>query len=87
MTFHNSKKQAGNDTNRFDNEINANIDNLLEYKCITPTQHKKVTEKVSLVKKMLLYTLNLPINFDKTYDFHLYKCLTYHNIMLLTDPF
>ena len=35
------EKQAGNDTKRFDNQIDAIFDKLLEYKCITPTQHKK----------------------------------------------
>ena len=35
------EKQAGNDTKRFNNEMFAIIDNLSEYKCLTPTQHKK----------------------------------------------
>ena len=34
------EKQGGNDTNRFDDEIVAKFDKLLEYKYITPTQHE-----------------------------------------------
>ena len=37
-----SEKRAGNDTNKFDSEIIAIFDKLLECKCITPTQHKKL---------------------------------------------
>ena len=36
------KKHAGNDTTIFDTEVVAITNKLLEYKCITPTQHKKV---------------------------------------------
>ena len=35
-------KQAGKHNTRFDNEMVAIIDKLLEYKCFTPTQHKKL---------------------------------------------
>jgi len=43
------EKQAGNDTNKFDNEIIAILDKLLEYKSITPTQHKKILRKFNLL--------------------------------------
>ena len=36
------EKQSGNDTTRFDSFISAIIDNLLEHKCNTPIQHKKM---------------------------------------------
>ena len=35
------EKQIAIDTKRLDEEIVAISENLLEYKCITPTQHKK----------------------------------------------
>ena len=35
------KKQGGNDTNRFDKEIVAIVNSLLESKRISPTHHKK----------------------------------------------
>ena len=34
------EKQGGNDTNRFDNEIVAMIDKLIEYNINTPSQDK-----------------------------------------------
>ena len=34
------EKQDGKDTTRFDDETVATIDELLEYRCITSTQHK-----------------------------------------------
>ena len=37
------KKQAGNESNIFNQEMVAINDKLLENKCITPTQHKKTT--------------------------------------------
>ena len=40
--FNNSKKQAGKDSIKFDNEIIAIVDKLLEYKSFTPSQHKKL---------------------------------------------
>ena len=33
------ENQAGNDTNGFDNQIVATIDNVLEYECVTTSQH------------------------------------------------
>ena len=41
------QKQAGNDTNRFDNEIASIFDKLLEYKSITPSQHTKKLNQIS----------------------------------------
>ena len=35
-------KEGGNDTNKIDSEVIATIDKLIEYKCITPEQHKKL---------------------------------------------
>ena len=43
------EKQARNDTTRFDNELVAKIDKILEYKSITSTQHKKFIENFNLV--------------------------------------
>ena len=43
------EKQAGNNSNRFNEEIVATIDNLLEYKCPTPTKHKEFFEKFNLL--------------------------------------
>ena len=36
------EKQCGNDSNRFDSEIYAIIDEFLKYKYITPTEHKNL---------------------------------------------
>ena len=36
------EKQAGNNSNIINQENNAIVDKLLEYKCITPTQHNKL---------------------------------------------
>ena len=38
----NQEKQAGNDSNRFDNESIAINDKSLEYKCINATQHNEL---------------------------------------------
>ena len=35
------EKRAGNDANRFDSGVIPIVDKLLDYKCITRTQHKK----------------------------------------------
>ena len=43
------EKQAGNDTKKFDNEIVAIFDNLLEYKSITPKQHKQISININLL--------------------------------------
>ena len=45
------ENQAVNHTNEFDNEINAKVDKVLEYKSITPNQHKQI-----LIKFVLLHT-------------------------------
>ena len=44
----NQEKQAGNDTNKFDNEIIAILDKLLKYKSITPSQCEKNLKKFNL---------------------------------------
>ena len=41
------KKQAGNDTNKFDSEIIVIVDETIHYKCITLTQHKMLRRNVS----------------------------------------
>ena len=43
------EKQAEKDTTRFDDDIVAIIDELLEYKCINPIQHKKNIKKLNLL--------------------------------------
>ena len=43
------QKQARNDTIKFDNEIVAILDKLLEYKSINPSQHKKFLDKFNLL--------------------------------------
>ena len=39
------EKQAGNESDVFNQEMVAIVDKLLEYKCITSTQHKKIIKK------------------------------------------
>ena len=41
--------QAGNDATRFDNEIAAIIDKLLEYRCNIPSQHKTILRNFDLI--------------------------------------
>ena len=56
------EKQAGNISNIFIEEIVAVIDNLLENKSNSPSEHKKVSEKINLlhtkkkVKQVNVYT-------------------------------
>ena len=42
------EKQAGNNSNKINEEIVAIVDKFLEYKYITPTQHKKIHKKLNL---------------------------------------
>ena len=42
-------KQVGNDTNKFDNEFIAIFKELLEYKSLTPKQHKQFLFKIILL--------------------------------------
>ena len=51
-------------------------DNLLENKCITPTQHKKTTKNLIFRRKC-----------KQTRVFSTIKCLTYHKNMSLKDIF
>ena len=44
------QEQSGNDTNRFDNEIIAVFDKLLQNKCITKTQQKIILTSFILMK-------------------------------------
>ena len=43
-----NQKVSRNDTKRFDDEIVATFDKLLEYTCITPIQHKKLFKTILL---------------------------------------
>ena len=43
------KKQTGNDANKNDSDIFAINDKVLEYKCITPAQHKKLLKQFNLL--------------------------------------
>ena len=45
----NQEKQTGNNNNRFDKEMIAIFDKILEHKCITSTQHKKSIKKSNLL--------------------------------------
>ena len=45
------EKQAGNDSNIINEEINAIVDKLLEYKCITKKQFNQLLLKCSLLHK------------------------------------
>ena len=51
------KKQAGKDTNGPDKETAATIDNSLEYKSITHTQHKKTIEDLIPSDKSLIFSI------------------------------
>ena len=43
------EKQGGNDTERFDKEIVAIVDKFLQYKSLTPKQHKQILNKFNLL--------------------------------------
>ena len=43
------EKQAGNNSNIINEEMVVIIDKLLEYKCMTPTQHKKLLNNFNLL--------------------------------------
>ena len=45
------EKQSGNNSDIINDEIVVIIDKLLEYKCITKTQHKQILIKCSLLNK------------------------------------
>ena len=45
------EKHAGNNSDIINDEINAIIDKLLEYKCITKKQHKQILIKCNLLNK------------------------------------
>ena len=45
------EKHAGNNSNLFDEEIVAIVDKILEYKCISRKQHKRIFIKCNLVNK------------------------------------
>ena len=76
ITFKIPKEQRGKDTNRFDDEIVALIEKLLEYKCKTPTQHKEI--RVNLInykslsdrKNILLVDLFLKVMNIVVQHFH-----------------
>ena len=54
------EKQAGNNSDVFDKKLIAIVDKLLEYKCISTKQHKKLLFKCNLLhtKKKWIYTNN-----------------------------
>ena len=56
------EKEAGKNSNITNEEIVAIIDKLLEYKCITPTQHKK------FFKKFILFNVS-SLKKDKNFTF------------------
>ena len=68
------EKHAGKDTNGIHNEISAIIQKLLEYKCITPTQHKKLLNTLNLIQKKFIRYDNF-LNFANSI---LFVDLTYH---------
>ena len=68
------EKQAENVTNRLDKEVYAKIDKLLEYKCITLTQHKFFFLKILISYKIRLSS-NVVILVDLTY--HLWKNISF----------
>ena len=43
------EKQVGNDTNVFEKDMFPILDKLLEYKFITPKQHKQILNKFNLL--------------------------------------
>ena len=45
------EKHAGNNSDIINDEINAIVDKLLEYKCITKKQHKQILIKCNLLQK------------------------------------
>ena len=45
------EKQAGNNSDKINNEIVAIVDKLLEYKCISKKQHKQFLIKCNLLNK------------------------------------
>ena len=45
------EKQAGNNSDMINDEINDIVDNLLEYKCISKKQHKQTLIKCDLINK------------------------------------
>ena len=52
------EKQAGNESDKIIEEIHAIIDNLLEYKCVTPTKHKNLYEKIILIHTIIFVLYN-----------------------------
>ena len=48
------EKQAGNDSDKSNQEVVAIVDKLLEYKCISKAQHKQLLIKCNLLHKYLL---------------------------------
>ena len=45
------EKQAGNSSDIINDEINAIVDKLLEYKCISRKQHRQILIKCNLLQK------------------------------------
>ena len=51
------EKQPGKDITRFAIEFVATIGILLDYKCITPTQHERIIEKIFLVRDRFVFSI------------------------------
>ena len=49
------EKHAGNNSNIINEEVVAIIDKLLEYKCISKKQHKRILIKCNLLKKCYFF--------------------------------
>ena len=50
------EKRAGKNSDEINQNLVAIIDELLEYKCMTPTQHKKIFRNFHLIGKMFTNT-------------------------------
>ena len=50
------EKHGGNNTDIINQEIIATVDDLLEYKCISKKQHKKILIRCILLHKYYIYT-------------------------------
>ena len=49
--YYYKKKQGGSNSDKFNDEIVAIVDKILEYKCITKKQHKQMLNKWNLLDK------------------------------------
>ena len=49
------EKQTGNNSDIINQDINATVDKLLQYKCITKKQHKQILVECNLIHEQFLY--------------------------------